>query len=129
MQQQTAHLAGDHSISGLAVAAPAGRRDRRGSERTSDFGPRTSGHSFEPKRRNATIHGLTPLLYLAAGVVGPASLLDAHHVAIATVARADMIVSWNFKHIVHHEKMAGFNAVNLREGYPPLRIFSPLEVV
>ena len=68
-------------------------------------------------------------LYLAAGVVGPASLLDAHHVAIATVARADMIVSWNFKHIVHHEKMAGFNAVNLREGYPALRIFSPLEVV
>lgn len=68
-------------------------------------------------------------LYLAAGVVGPARLLDAHHVAIATVARADMIVSWNFKHIVHYEKMAGFNAVNLREGYPSLRIFSPLEVV
>lgn len=61
--------------------------------------------------------------------MGPASLLDAHHVAIATVARADMIVSWNFQHIVHHEKMAGFNAVNLREGYPTLRIFSPLEVV
>ncbi len=68
-------------------------------------------------------------IYLAERVVGPASLLDAHHVALATVARADMIVSWNFKHIVHHEKMAGFNAVNMREGYAPIRIFSPLEVV
>ena len=67
--------------------------------------------------------------YLDAQVVGPASATDAEHIAIATLARADMIVSWNFKPIVHHEKMAGFNAVDLREGYPSLRIFSPLEVM
>lgn len=40
-----------------------------------------------------------------------------------------MIVSWNFKHIVHFDKMRGFNAVNLQEGYARLDIFSPLEVV
>ena len=68
-------------------------------------------------------------LYLAADVVGPASANDAWHVALATVARADMIVSWNFKHIVHFEKMRGFNAVNLREGYGRLDIFAPPEVV
>lgn len=67
--------------------------------------------------------------YLEASVVGPASRDDAHHVAIATVAGVDMVVSWNFRHIVHFEKMRGFNAVNLREGYQPIEIHSPREVV
>ena len=67
--------------------------------------------------------------YLAAGVVGQNHSNDALHVAQATVARADIIVSWNFKHIVHLEKIRGFNAVNLREGYLPIEIRSPKEVV
>ncbi|MFH1024096.1 MAG: PIN domain-containing protein [Planctomycetota bacterium] len=67
--------------------------------------------------------------YLEANVVGPAQFNDAHHVALATVFRADMIVSWNFTHIVHFDKMRRFNAVNLSEGYPPLEIHSPREVV
>jgi len=67
--------------------------------------------------------------YLAAAVVGPAHATDAHHVALATVSRADLIVSWNFKHIVHFDKIRGFNAVNLRDGYAPIAIYSPLEVV
>jgi hypothetical protein len=50
-------------------------------------------------------------------------------VAIASVNRASMIVSWNFRHIVHYEKIRGFNAVNLREGYPPIAIYSPKEVI
>lgn len=67
--------------------------------------------------------------YVAAGMVGPASDRDALHVATATVARADLLVSWNFKHLVHHEKIRGFNAINHREGYPMIAIFSPKEVV
>ncbi len=67
--------------------------------------------------------------YLAQGVVQAKHTNDALHVAMAVVARADMIVSWNFKHIVHFDKMRGFNAVNLQEGYARLDIFSPLEVV
>ena len=66
--------------------------------------------------------------YLDACVVGLASADDAMHVALATVSRADMIVSWNFKHIVHFDKMRGFNAINVREGYGMLTILSPLEV-
>jgi predicted nucleic acid-binding protein len=67
--------------------------------------------------------------YLAAEVVSRNHSNDALHVAQATVARADLIVSWNFKHIVHFEKIRGFNAVNLTEGYLPIEIRSPLEVV
>lgn len=67
--------------------------------------------------------------YLEDQVVGEAQIIDAHHVAIATVSRADVIVSWNFRHIVHFEKIRGFNAVNLQEGYAPIEIRSPREVV
>jgi len=67
--------------------------------------------------------------YLDDGVVTLASKDDALHVAAATVASADMIVSWNFKHIVNFQKMRGYNAVNLREGYSTIEIHSPREVV
>lgn len=66
---------------------------------------------------------------IAAGVVGLASAEDAEHIAVATVADADMVVSWNFKHIVHYDKIAGYNAVNLLRGYKLLNIYSPKEVV
>ena len=67
--------------------------------------------------------------YLSADVVGSTSSADALYVALATVHHADVIVSWNFRHIVHLEKIRGFNAVNLREGYGPLEIRSPRELV
>ena len=59
----------------------------------------------------------------------PADEVDAQHIALATVCRADLVVSWNFKHIVHYEKIRGFNSVNLREGYGMVDIRSPREVV
>jgi hypothetical protein len=67
--------------------------------------------------------------YLLAEVVGPRHAVDAHHIALATVWRADLVVSWNFKHLVHWDKIRMFNAVNLREGYPEMEIRSPREVV
>lgn len=67
--------------------------------------------------------------YMDAKIVGPKHQADAHHVALATVARADVITSWNFRHIVHLDKIKAFNAVNLREGYQPIEIRSPLEII
>jgi predicted nucleic acid-binding protein len=67
--------------------------------------------------------------YLEAGILGPKWLDDMTHVAIATVARADAIVSWNFKHIVRLDKMKAYNQVNLLNGYGILTIISPVEVV
>lgn len=67
--------------------------------------------------------------YLAAGVVPESAQEDALHVAIATVHRADLVVSWNFRHIVNVERIRLFNAVNLVEGYQPIEIRSPREVV
>ncbi len=67
--------------------------------------------------------------YISAGVVGPGSLADAEHIASASVAGADAIVSWNFKHVVHFEKIRGYHAVNIREGYAAVPIHTPMEVI
>ena len=67
--------------------------------------------------------------YIQANVVGNASKADAEHVASASVAEVDVIVSWNFKHIVHYDKINGYHAVNLLNGYKQIHIFSPKEVV
>ncbi|MCK4341383.1 MAG: hypothetical protein KAY37_06640 [Phycisphaerae bacterium] len=67
--------------------------------------------------------------YLAARILAPQWADDATHVAAATVAEADLIVSWNFRHIVHFDKIRLYNAVNALEGYRPLEIRSPLEVI
>lgn len=66
--------------------------------------------------------------YVNAGVVGEKSKTDALHVAVATIASTEMIVSWNFKHIVNVKKIHGYNAINLLNGYRPIEIHSPLEM-
>jgi len=66
--------------------------------------------------------------YVTHGVVPEVWLEDCRHVAAATVARADAIVSWNFRHIVKLDKIKGYNQVNLLSGYGMLTIISPKEV-
>ena len=67
--------------------------------------------------------------YMSAKVVERRSRDDASHVAVATVIRADLIVSWNFRHMVKWEKVRAFNAVNMRLGYPVMTIITPREVI
>ena len=67
--------------------------------------------------------------YVSAGVLTAKMRADAQHIAIATVARVDVLVSWNFKHIVNLERIHGYNSVNLRRGYPMLEIRTPREVM
>ena len=67
--------------------------------------------------------------YLEAGILRPVHRSDAEHIALASVAGVDFVVSWNFKHIVQFEKIAGYQAVNLMNGYREIRIYSPKEVV
>lgn len=63
--------------------------------------------------------------YLAQKVVPPSFDDDARHVAVCTVARIEYLVSWNFKHLTNVRRESGFNAVNLLQGYPSLRIVAP----
>ena len=67
--------------------------------------------------------------YIAAGVVGKTSFDDCRHIALATFARADVLVSLNFKHIVNMRRIQGYNGVNLLHGYPTIEIRTPAEVI
>jgi len=64
-------------------------------------------------------------LYLDIGGLPPKSKIDAEHIAVATVSGCNAILSWNFRHIVNLRAMNAVDAVNIREGYSPLRILSP----
>ena len=66
--------------------------------------------------------------YLTHGIVGPGSRSDALHEALATIGRVDVMVSWNFKHIVNLGRIRLFNAVNLEQGYGIIEIRTPKEV-
>jgi len=66
--------------------------------------------------------------YIKEGVVGEANRVDAQHIAIATIQRVDVLVSWSFQHIVNWSRIRAFNSVNLKLGYPQLEIRSPQEV-
>ena len=66
--------------------------------------------------------------YEAAKVLDARFRADMQHIALATIANVDSLVSWNFKHIVRLEKIRFFNAVNVESGYCELSIRSPREV-
>jgi len=69
------------------------------------------------------------LKYIAENVVGQTSYDDCVHIALATINKADVLISWNFKHIVNLKRIHGYNAVNLKLGYPILEIRSPKEII
>ena len=67
--------------------------------------------------------------YIKAGIITKKYADDAFHVAHASIARADAIVSWNFKHLVNPSKIRAFNAVNLSKGYGMIVILTPEDIV
>ncbi len=66
--------------------------------------------------------------YIEEKVVGNTSRADCQHIALATIYKADVLVSWNFKHIVNLERIRGYNSINFREGYQMIEIRTPREI-
>lgn len=67
--------------------------------------------------------------YIDEKVVGQTSYADCLHIALATINRADYLISWNFKHIVNVQRIRGYNAINLKNGYKLLEIRSPRDFI
>ncbi len=67
--------------------------------------------------------------YVAEKVVGQTSFDDCVHIALATIHKADILVSWNFKHIVNVYRIRGYNSVNLKLGYSTIEIRSPKDII
>ncbi len=66
--------------------------------------------------------------YIDAKVVGKTSRADCQHIAIATITNADVLVSWNFKHIVNLERIRGYNGINYQNGFKMIEIRTPKEI-
>lgn len=83
-------------------------------------------------RQQSVVISTDALKLLAAyedhSVLGPKYRADMLHIALATVADVDLLVSWTFKHIVRFDKIRLFNAANIEQGYKPMVIHSPREV-
>ena len=67
--------------------------------------------------------------YVTEKVVGITSFDDCLHIATATIQKANILVSWNFKHIVNVFRIRGYNSINIREGHSQLDIRSPKEII
>lgn len=66
--------------------------------------------------------------YLGAAIFPPTVPDDALHVAIAVLTRQDVLVSWNFKHLVNQRRRAAIDAMNRASGLPTIAILPPPEV-
>lgn len=67
--------------------------------------------------------------YVKEGALTRKFISDAQHIAFASAARVDALISWNFLHMVNFFKIRQYNAINLRHGYPIIDIRSPQEVL
>ena len=69
------------------------------------------------------------LAYISEKVVGKTSYADCLHIALATINKADYLISWNFKNIVNVQRIIGYNAINIKNGYKQLEIRSPRDFI
>jgi len=89
---------------------------------------RLSDEDFEFVYYNEEVKNLRDA-YIDAGILTQIWQNDAEHIAQASVADVDVLVSWNFKHIVNFQKIKRFQAINLLHGYRQIQIYSPWEVI
>jgi len=66
--------------------------------------------------------------YIDAGAFTERRRDDALHVACCSVARCDMVISWNFRHIVRPLTISVVRDVNIRLNYLPVDIRSPYDL-
>lgn len=67
--------------------------------------------------------------YIVEGALTKKSFNDALHIATASINNADVLASWNFKHIVNLNRIRLFNSVNLKLGYKLIEIRTPRELL
>ena len=66
--------------------------------------------------------------YVAAGAFSPLAYNDALHVAAAVLTKQDILLSWNFKHLVNRRRRAQINQINISGGLPLIEIVAPPEI-
>jgi hypothetical protein len=68
-------------------------------------------------------------LYIESNIIPSRYLLDATHIALATVNNLDAIISLIFQHIVKNKTKIFTEYINKSNNYHSIDIFSPMEVI
>ena len=66
--------------------------------------------------------------YIHEGLIPETYENDALFLALTTVHSLDILISWNFKHLVKRKTRIGVNLINLKEGYKSIEILAPPEL-
>jgi predicted nucleic acid-binding protein len=66
--------------------------------------------------------------YVDAGVFTSVMRNDAVHVAVAVLTRQNILLSWNFRHLVNRLRRAKVNEVNVSLALPTIEILAPPEL-
>lgn len=96
----------------------------------------------DPERRtllsrsldDITVHAIPPEMrqlassYLESGTFSAVTHNDALHVAAAVLTQQDVLLSWNFKHLVNRRRRAQINQGNVSMGLPTIEIVEPPEI-
>ena len=67
--------------------------------------------------------------YLDAGILPKKSNRDRQHIAYACANNCDMVISWNFKHLVNYKTITGVKSVNALAGYREMPIYTPTMLI
>lgn len=67
-------------------------------------------------------------IYINEGIIPIKYRYDGLHIAVATINDLEYIFSLNFQHINKVKTKAMTSNINIREGYKPITIASPMEV-
>jgi len=62
--------------------------------------------------------------YVENGIIKERFKEDADHIAIATIAEVDYLISWNFGHLVNVKTRERVKALNILKGYKPIEIIA-----
>jgi predicted nucleic acid-binding protein len=66
--------------------------------------------------------------YIDGGAFSESMYNDALHVAAAVLTGQDVLLSWNFKHLVNRRRRAQVNEINTLAGLPTMEIVAPPEL-
>jgi predicted nucleic acid-binding protein len=82
----------------------------------------TTVHAVSTEMRKLAAH------YVEAGTFTAVNYNDALHVAAAVLTQQDILLSWNFKHLVNRRRRAQINQANILLGLRTIEIVSPPEI-
>lgn len=66
---------------------------------------------------------------IATGILTEKSIEDCQHIAVAVLNECDVIVSWNFKHLVNIKTIQGVRKITQLKGFKDIEIVNPITLL